>query len=382
MEENFDGIKQTARKIQAAVAGSGQESSDSEQRLPQRGITAEEEALYYGYACLTEEEKEVYRQFAAGIEEFQTEIPVTAVDTDRLEKIIKMVMTDHPEYFWADGTCSFSYRELPSGEVSDLSIRPEYQADREEARQLKAQIETKADQWISQIPEGADTYQKIKFVYETLISQVHYRQDSAQNQNIRSVFLEGSTVCMGYAKATQYLLNRMGIFCTLVTGTAGEDNVSHAWNLVQIGSQYYYVDTTWGNPGYQNPEEEDLYISYSYLCCTDEEIRDTHRPDEIMPLPACTDDSYNYYRNQGCFYNSFDREELYQLIQRELEQGAEATEMKFSTQYAYEEAVDAIVRGSLIENAVQNSTALLPGTAYSWRTFYGTNDRLLVIVWR
>lgn len=113
MGENFDGIKQTARKIQAAVAGSGQESSDSDQGLPQRGITAEEEALYYGYACLTEEEKEVYRQFAAGIEEFQTEIPVTAVDTDRLEKIIKMVMTDHPEYFWADGTCSFSYRSCP-----------------------------------------------------------------------------------------------------------------------------------------------------------------------------------------------------------------------------------------------------------------------------
>lgn len=255
MGETFDGLRETARQIKAAATEQGQEAEE-EQELPQRNITEEEETLYYGYSCLEEEEKEVYRQIAAGIEAFQEEIPVTAVSTESLEKIVKLVMADHPEYFWTDGTCSFSYRELQSGEVTDLSICPEYQADREEAQQLKVQIETKADQWISQVPEGADTYEKIKFVYETLISQVHYRQDSPQNQNIRSVFLEGSTVCMGYAKATQYLLNRMGIFCTLVTGTAGEENISHAWNLVKIGSQYYYVDTTWGNPGYQNPEED------------------------------------------------------------------------------------------------------------------------------
>ncbi len=381
MGETFDGLRETARQIKAAATEQGQEAEE-EQELPQRNITEEEETLYYGYSCLEEEEKEVYRQIAAGIEAFQEEIPVTAVSTESLEKIVKLVMADHPEYFWTDGTCSFSYRELQSGEVTDLSICPEYQADREEAQQLKVQIETKADQWISQVPEGADTYEKIKFVYETLISQVHYRQDSPQNQNIRSVFLEGSTVCMGYAKATQYLLNRMGIFCTLVTGTAGEENISHAWNLVKIGSQYYYVDTTWGNPGYQNPEEEDLYISYSYLCCPDEEIQDTHTADGTIPLPSCTDDSYNYYRNKGCLFDVFDREALYQLLQRELEQGAEMTELKYATEDAYSEAVDALVHGSLIENAVQNSTALLPGTAYSWKTYYGTNDRLLVIVWR
>ena len=103
-----------------------------------------------------------------------------------------------------------------------------------------------------------DTYEKIKYIYETLIRQVEYQEDSGQNQNIRSVFLEGKTVCMGYSKAAQYLLNRMGIFCTLVTGTVNGDRPSsHAWNLVKIGEEYYFMDVTWGNPGYLNPAEND-----------------------------------------------------------------------------------------------------------------------------
>ena len=66
-------------------------------------------------------------------------------------------------------------------------------------RDLQNQIEAKADQWIQGAPQG-DTYERIKYVYETLIDQVEYQEDSPQNQNIRSVFLEGKTVCMGYSR--------------------------------------------------------------------------------------------------------------------------------------------------------------------------------------
>lgn len=368
IQQTIESFKESAGQIQ-------------EENFPERRITEEEKELYYGYSGLSEEDREVYRQIAAGIEGFREEIPVTPVPAEDLEKIMKLVMTDHPEYFWTDGTCTFSYRELPSGETEDMSVRPQYQVGKEEAEDLKKQIEQKADAWISQIPADADTYEKIKSVYETLIHQVHYRQDSPQNQNIRSVFLEGSTVCMGYAKATQYLLNRMGIFCTLVTGTAGETQESHAWNLVKEGESYYYVDTTWGNPGYRNPEEEDTYISYSYLCCSDRELKDTHQADDLLVLPACTDERYHYYEQKGRFYETFDRETIYQTIAAELSAGAAQTELKFATQEAYDQAIDALVKGSLIENAIQNSDALVPGAAYSWKTCYGTSDFLIVILW-
>ena len=360
---------------------SSQEEEETITR-PEKEIPQEQAAYYYGYNSLDEEAQKVYRQLAAGIENFQEEIPVDSTSQEQLEKVMRVLIADHPEYFWTDGTSSYTYQELPGGRAWNMEVRPEYQVGSQEAQTLKAQIEAKADQWIQGAPEG-DAYEKIKYVYETLIDQVEYQENSPQNQNIRSVFLEGKTVCMGYSKAAQYLLNPMGIFCTLVTGTVtGEKPSSHAWNLVRIGEQYYYMDVTWGNPGYLNPVEDDAYISYSYLCCNEETLAPTHVPDDTIPLPACQDDSYNYYKNKGRWYDSFDWNQIYQVIQEDLVQGAEMTELRFAGQESYDLAAEALVGGSLIQEAVQNSTALMPGQSFSWQTYYGGSDYLIIIMWQ
>lgn len=360
---------------------SSQEEEETITR-PEKEIPQEQAAYYYGYNSLDEEAQKVYRQLAAGIENFQEEIPVDSTSQEQLEKVMRVLIADHPEYFWTDGTSSYTYQELPGGRAWNMEVRPEYQVGSQEAQTLKAQIEAKADQWIQGAPEG-DAYEKIKYVYETLIDQVEYQENSPQNQNIRSVFLEGKTVCMGYSKAAQYLLKRMGIFCTLVTGTVtGEKPSSHAWNLVRIGEQYYYMDVTWGNPGYLNPVEDDAYISYSYLCCNEETLAPTHVPDDTIPLPSCQDDSYNYYKNKGRWYDSFDWNQIYQVIQEDLVQGAEMTELRFAGQESYDLAAEALVGGSLIQEAVQNSTALMPGQSFSWQTYYGGSDYLIIIMWQ
>lgn len=360
---------------------SSQEEEETITR-PEKEIPQEQAAYYYGYNSLDEEAQKVYRQLAAGIENFQEEIPVDSTSQEQLEKVMRVLIADHPEYFWTDGTSSYTYQELPGVRAWNMEVRPEYQVGSQEAQTLKAQIEAKADQWIQGAPKG-DAYEKIKYVYETLIDQVEYQENSPQNQNIRSVFLEGKTVCMGYSKAAQYLLNRMGIFCTLVTGTVtGEKPSSHAWNLVRIGEQYYYMDVTWGNPGYLNPVEDDAYISYSYLCCNEETLAPTHVPDDTIPLPSCQDDSYNYYKNKGRWYDSFDWNQIYQVIQEDLVQGAEMTELRFAGQESYDLAAEALVGGSLIQEAVQNSTALMPGQSFSWQTYYGGSDYLIIIMWQ
>ena len=56
--------------------------------------------------------------------------------------------------------------------------------------------------------EGSD-YEKALYVFEKLIDEVDYVEDSADNQNIISAFLNHETICQGYAYATQYLLEKL-----------------------------------------------------------------------------------------------------------------------------------------------------------------------------
>ena len=70
---------------------------------------------------------------------------------------------------------------------------------------------------------------------------------------------------------------------------------NHAWNLVKCNGDYYYVDTTWGDPVFQQEEGENTSqdaeqnsgqdaeasgnkanISYDYLCCMIRSYFQTH----------------------------------------------------------------------------------------------------------
>ena len=84
-----------------------------------------------------------------------------------------------------------------------------------------------------------------------------YDESAPDNQNIYSIFVNRQSVCAGYSKATQYLLEQLGVFCTYVTGKTTEGG-NHAWNLVKCNGDYYYVDTTWGDPVFQQEEGEDI----------------------------------------------------------------------------------------------------------------------------
>ena len=55
-------------------------------------------------------------------------------------------------------------------------------------------------------------------------------------------------MCAGYAASVKYLLDKIGIPCIYVQGTSLETNIGHAWNIVEIEGEYYYVDATYGDP--------------------------------------------------------------------------------------------------------------------------------------
>lgn len=99
------------------------------------------------------------------------------------------------------------------------------------------------------------------------------------NQSAYSALVQGRSVCAGYARAYQYLMQQLGIPCYYCTGYAGEN---HAWNIVRLDGVYYNVDVTW---------DDTEPATYDYFNKSDRQYASTHmRTGLSVYLPACVTD--------------------------------------------------------------------------------------------
>ena len=217
---------------------------------------------------------------------------------------------------------------------------------KEEAAERAEMIRSVTAQWLSRLDENASEYDKVKAVYETIIFSTDYDLGAADNQNIASVFLGGASVCQGYAKATQYLLNHLGMMCTLVQGTV-DTGEAHAWNLVRVDGAYYYVDTTWGDASYRMEDGSEQgtlpEINYDYLCVTTEDLLRTHRIDSVIPLPECTATEANYYVREGAYFTSCDREQMQEVFDRAAAEGRTDVTLKCADDSCYQDICHTLI---------------------------------------
>lgn len=298
------------------------------------------------------------------------------LDEQCIDDIFQCVMNDHPEIFYVDG---YSYSKYMRGDrVVGISFSGTYNMKRDEAEFRKKVIEAYAQEFLSGIPEGASEYEQVKYVYEKIIQNTEYDLDAPDSLNIYSVLVNRASVCMGYAKATQYLLNRAGIECTLVQGVV-DTGEGHAWNLVKVDGCYYYLDTTWGDVSYQITEGaggENSYqpsINYDYLCVTSEQLFRTHTLDNAVAMPECTATAANYYVRENALFTSYDREQMAELFERADEQGREDVTVKCQDAECFQR-----VRSALIDN--QEIFIYMPDGE---TVVYACNDKQLSLTfWR
>lgn len=99
----------------------------------------------------------------------------------------------------------------------------------------------------------SNTYDNIKMVHDYLIENVEYDTTISKSNiyNIYGAMVNHEAVCEGYARSFKYLMDYLGIPCTLVIGkgTNSEGRTeNHAWNYVQVDNNWYAIDTTWDDP--------------------------------------------------------------------------------------------------------------------------------------
>lgn len=276
----------------------------------------------YYYMQLPENEKAVYDQVYRSLVE-RNEVSVSTLSTEVLDKVFVCVLNDHPEIFYTSG---YIYTAHSRGdETVSLSFLGKYDYDEAECERRVQLIEQAAEGIIGKIPADAADFDKIKYIFDTLVNETEYVAGAKDNQNICSVFIGHESTCQGYAKATQYLLEKAGIRTTFVSGDVAEG--SHAWNLVMADGAWYYLDTTWGDVDYQSQREgetvatEVMAINYDYFMINSDRLYTTHSPNKIVPLPDCMANENNYYVHEGLYLTGLDTEVLHQIFERAYEKG-------------------------------------------------------------
>lgn len=328
----------------------------------------------YAYDMLEESLRPLYVEILTIIEQHAENIKVSTNDSDILQKVFLYVHADHPEIYWIDG---YSYMRYSKGnEILYLTFSGKYTYTLEETRTLQFSIDQYVSRCLSGISRNASDYDKVKYVYEYIIEHTEYVLDSPDNQNILSVFLNGESVCQGYAKAAQYLLERLDIPCTMVVGKV-ESGEGHAWNLVQIDGAYYYMDPTWGDASYrldgQTMQSSSMPISYEFLNITTDQLQMTHIIDSVVPMPQCIATEANYYIRENLYFREYDEAAVREAFQNAYAQEQEALTLK---------CADPVVFAKMQEELITNQKIFLFLSDQTQSVIYAVDDRLYTIsIW-
>ena len=115
-----------------------------------------------------------------------------------------------------------------------------------------------------------------------LINKVDYDKNANYNQSAYSAIIVGKSVCAGYARAFQLIMQKLNIPTYYVLGFAKED---HAWTIVKLSGEYYNIDLTWDDTG----------GVFKHFNLTDSEMAITHKREGISKkLPNCNYTTYRF----------------------------------------------------------------------------------------
>ena len=231
------------------------------------------EVKYPYYAMLTSDMQSIYRQIYANALDVRSSFaPIVKVSVNQLKNVFEAVYNDHPEVFWLETEYSCKYKR--NGSCVEISLKFNETADNlEKSRTL---FEQAASKILNNTRRYTEDIEKEQYVHDALAQLVEYDAKSAMNQSAYSALVLQRSVCAGYARAFQYLMQQLDIPCYYCGGYSGE---KHAWNIIRMEDGFWNVDVTWADT---NP------INYEYYNKTDAEYSSGHvRRGLSVYLPAC-----------------------------------------------------------------------------------------------
>ncbi len=244
-----------------------------------------------------------------GLKNRETEIDISSygLTAAQLKPIYSRIINNNPSLFYVAGAYRYYYNQ--AGTV--VKVVPEYLEQYDEAS--SARYEAAVNEALESINGQMDDVEKALALHDYLVLSCAYENDGQgnyQNYNAYNALVDGEAVCQGYTLAYTELLQRAGISVSYATS----DAMNHIWNLIELGDNWYHIDTTWDDP---TPDLAGR-VGHSNFLRSDEGITETGHHDWVTGIEGvtCTDDSYAsgqfwnglttavFFEGDACYYMS------------------------------------------------------------------------------
>ena len=234
---------------------------------------------------------DLYNGIGKVIRHYEKDLLVNDIASDiEIRNAIRWIMRDNPDIFWF--AHQYHYDEASS------TIHFQYTFSPERVKTIQQSInDVIENDFCIEYVKNLSQKEQVAYIYKWLVTYCTYNTNSAYNQSIYSVFVRRNSVCTGYAKAAQYLLNLLGIESRLVFGRLhnDKDDGRHCWNLVKVSNEYYHFDACFGDSILDNVAiksgVQELFkidgINYNFFCVSTDEILRTRSIEDITTLPDC-----------------------------------------------------------------------------------------------
>ena len=274
------------------------ESDDPTKATDGTDVRSDFDADQYPYfAVLNSKEKDVYsllyEELSKGSQKFDCK--KVKAGEDQLTKAIDAVLNDHPELFWIDNQYEFTY-DTDDGTVEDVSFDFfDFASTPDKLQDAKAAFEKAAEDILDGVESQQGMVERERAIHDYICKNTTYDESAPYNQSAYSVIVLHKSVCAGYSKAFQYLMNRVGLTCYYIPGTTTDSNIggedgAHAWNIVFLDGEYYNVDVLWDDSASETYGED----VYPFFNLTDSAFLYHARDNLAQSLPKCTGTKYKY----------------------------------------------------------------------------------------
>ncbi|MDE6659512.1 MAG: hypothetical protein K2K01_05310, partial [Eubacterium sp.] len=197
------------------------------------------------------------------------------ITVDELESIIKYLKNDC-FYYYVDS----NYTYFSDGQYV-TSISPKYTMTVEEIQKNDKMIRSMIEEIAKKASSFKTEFEKLIYIHDYLVENLEYGNDDVTENNIYGAMVLKKTKCVGYAEAFRYIAEKAGIKTYIVSS----NKLQHAWNMVLINDQYYFVDCTWDDPVLDEVKLTNDPLSgygcYKYFLCSEENyMKEEHKADD------------------------------------------------------------------------------------------------------